>query len=268
MEQPIEKKYKSSSEYHPLTVIEFEEEDLKPKAEQLASDFGLKIRDKGTEPPDAILLLTQQHLELHRVRNAPASKPFRIDFTEETFQYRKLHGGARMLIKALGIKKTHPTIIDVTGGLARDSFLVASSGCPVIVYERNPVVAALLQNALSRAVQHPNTMEAAQRLQLIFTDATAALKEMSESGKNCDIIYIDPMFPQRSKSAKVKKDLQTLQFLIGQDPDTTELFEMAMSVATKRVVVKRPRKSPTLTNLKPSHTIEGSTIRFDVYLIG
>jgi 16S rRNA (guanine1516-N2)-methyltransferase len=76
------------------------------------------------------------------------------------------------------------------------------------------------------------------------------------------------MFPQRSKSAKVKKDLQALQFLIGQDPDTTELFEMAMLVATKRVVVKRPRKSPTLTNLKPSHTIEGSTIRFDVYLIG
>ena len=75
----------------------------------------------------------------------------------------------------------------------------------------------------------------------------------------------DPMFPERSKSASVKKEMQILQQLLGADLDTVQLFEQALRVATDRVVVKRPRIAPLISEMKPHHVVEGKASRFDVY---
>lgn len=268
MNQTIEKKHHDRPESRPLTGVDFAEESLRLAAEQLAADFGLGLVGENSSNFAAVLRLTQKHLELQIVRGDSTSRPLLIDFTGGAFRYRTLHGGAQMILKALGIKKSYrPTVIDVTGGMGRDSFLIASSGCRVSLYERNPVVAALLQDGLARAAAHPDTGETAKRIQLVFGDAVTALEEMARAGERTDIVYLDPMFPKRSKAAKVKKDLQTLQFLVGQNDDTEELFQRAMEVASRRVVVKRPRKAASITDLQPSHKIEGKTTRFDVYMI-
>jgi 16S rRNA (guanine1516-N2)-methyltransferase len=82
-----------------------------------------------------------------------------------------------------------------------------------------------------------------------------------------DVIYIDPMFPERGKTAAVKKDLATVQALHSNSSsvnDPEDLLGWAMAQPVERVVIKRPVKAPILGTVKPSHSITGKTVRFDV----
>ena len=101
-----------------------------------------------------------------------------------------------------------------------------------------------------------------QKLQFIFTDAISYLQSRDII---YDIIYLDPMFSDVDKRAKVKKDMQMLHALIGENNDADRLLELALSKAKKRVVVKRHKLSPFLNNQKPSHQIIGKSTRYDVY---
>jgi Putative SAM-dependent methyltransferase len=83
-----------------------------------------------------------------------------------------------------------------------------------------------------------------------------------------DIIYLDPMFPTRKKSASVKKNMQLLHSLLGEtavdtstsnndmpeqtvtfenkkDQDELTLVRTAYDVARYRVIVKRPIHAPS-----------------------
>ena len=75
------------------------------------------------------------------------------------------------------------------------------------------------------------------------------------------------MFPERGKTAAVKKDLATIQALHADSPtvnDPEALLLWAMAQEVERVVIKRPVKAPALGTMKPSHSITGKTVRFDV----
>jgi 16S rRNA (guanine1516-N2)-methyltransferase len=76
------------------------------------------------------------------------------------------------------------------------------------------------------------------------------------------------MFTDRRSSAAVKKDLSVLQALHASvENEDEQLFVWAMSQPVRRVVVKRPLKSPALHHRKPSHVIKGKAVRFDVYVL-
>jgi len=75
------------------------------------------------------------------------------------------------------------------------------------------------------------------------------------------------MFPERGKSAAVKKDLATVQALFtyaSGAPNAEALLTWAVAQPVDRVVVKRPVKAPSLGVSKPSYSIAGKTVRFDV----
>jgi 16S rRNA (guanine1516-N2)-methyltransferase len=74
------------------------------------------------------------------------------------------------------------------------------------------------------------------------------------------------MFPERRKSARVKKELQMLQMLVTNIPSEEKLMTAALETAGKRVVVKRPRRATFFANQPPSYSLSGKTIRFDVYI--
>ena len=82
-----------------------------------------------------------------------------------------------------------------------------------------------------------------------------------------DVIYLDPMFPVRSKSAQVKKEMRIFHQLVGADPDSDSLLDAALSQARYRVVVKRPRIAPALANTPPNYTLEGKSNRYDIYTL-
>lgn len=178
--------------------------------------------------------------------------PFRIDFHVGKLRYRASQLKNEMIAKAVGIKPDQtPSVIDATAGCGRDAFILSQLGCDVIAIEKNDVVFALLDDALSRA-GYP--------FKLVHADAVDFLGNLKIKP---DVIYLDPMFPVRKKSAKVKKEMQILEFLLKYE-DSAALFDIALQTAQKRVVVKRPKNAQTLTNKKPDMVYEGKTIRFDV----
>ena len=106
--------------------------------------------------------------------------------------------------------------------------------------------------------------EILDRMELISSDAHNYLKlpELTT-----DVVYLDPMFPERNKGALVKKEMQIFHNCFGLDDDSDALLNLALSIAGQRVVVKRPRIAPYLSNSKPSYTLEGKSNRFDIYLV-
>lgn len=221
------------------------------------------------------LVYTTEGLAL-RLSNEPSWGDIIVDFNSAALNYRKQHGGGRneALAKAIGIKgKDALSVIDCTAGMGNDSFVMASVGAHVTMLERSPVIAALLEDALKRIDDIP---ELSERLSLVKTDATDYLVSKGESkGKKndakclADVIYLDPMFPHKKKSALVKKEMRAFQQLLGADMDSARLLEAALNYAGKRVVVKRPGYAEPIqlkSGRRPNTAIESKKHRFDVYI--
>lgn len=200
-------------------------------------------------------------------KDKPNEKPFYIDFLSTKLFYRSQQAGLRKeyLARAMGAHpKDQPYIIDATAGLGRDSFILATLGFNVTMLEKSPIIHALLEDALQRAKQSSEDSPC-HRMTLIHADALTWLPENTD--KKPDVIYLDPMFPQRKKSAAVKKDMQILNNLLGHDEHISVLIETSLACATKRVVVKRPRLAAETTPKQPDFSLEGSSTRFDIYLV-
>jgi 16S rRNA (guanine1516-N2)-methyltransferase len=152
--------------------------------------------------------------------------------------------------------------VDATAGLGRDAFLLASLGAQVTLIERSPHVHARLAAGLEAAAADPATAEVVGRMTLLHGDARELLPTLSP-----DVVTVDPMHPERTSSALVKKDMRLLRELVGTDPDQLELMQAALVCARKRVVLKWPRKALPMQGLRaPSHQIVGKTLRYDVFM--
>lgn len=150
---------------------------------------------------------------------------------------------------------------DATAGLGEDSLLLAAAGFEVALFERNSVIAALLADALERASREPELAEIVSRMRLVVGDGVAGLQELEGP---VDAILLDPMFPAKRGSAAAKKKLQLLQRLEGPAAQETALLDAALSVRPRKVVIKRPLRGPFLAGKKPSYTLRGKLIRYDV----
>ncbi len=236
-------------------------------------------------------------------RRKQNQKPFYINLcpedTSQTGKRGSKIGGSDLLIKAVGPTKCDRDgrqgciIYDLTAGLGQDSLVLALNGAREIhMFERDPIVAALLHDAIRRlemlaTVKASDSrvikaLELSKKLFLHPGDSMEVMPVIIESGQapRPDVIYLDPMFPPRTKSAKVKKGMALLHGILETqniDSDSVqrrmeeecELLEEAYKRATTRVVVKRPLKAQTLgaiASIRPSYAIEGSLNRWDVYV--
>ena len=154
-------------------------------------------------------------------------------------------------------------LVDATAGLGRDAALLARAGWQLILLERQPLLHALLVDALQR------DPDMARRMQPLRVDSVEWLHARLHSAlPRPEVVCLDPMFPEREKSAAIKKDLAWLQQLcdVAPEEDESALLGAARALAGKRVVVKRPLRAPPLAGVSPSHALPGKTVRFDVYL--
>lgn len=239
---------------------------LLAEAEKLAEELDLPLVQVGDQY-QLLLKCTAKGLELIKPGD-PNLGPVRVEFTRGRSAFRRRQRKQELLVRAMGLKgDSPPAVIDGTGGLGRDSFILAAAGCRVQVFEREPIVAALLRDGLKRALLHPETAKIASRIRLTTGDTVNGLREIQQSGQGVNVVYLDPMFPERRKSARVKKELQMLQMLMTDAPYGEKLMGAALKTAEKRVVVKRPRRAAFFANQPPSHSLTGKTIRFDVYII-
>lgn len=258
----------------PISVMFFD--GLESRASILAAKLKLPLLaySKSSETQSNLALLVSEYgLEIiHLGKNSPG--PVSCNFTSGPLDYRRLHGGGKNqnLAKAIGIKsfKQNLYIIDVTAGLGRDAFVLAALGAKVLMLERNDILAALLADGIHRArmiegQKGEEFREVFERITLIKKDSINYLTALDDRSKP-DIIYLDPMFPSRQKSSKVKKEMQLLHRLIGPDEDSDKLLLLSKSKARYRVVVKRPIHARFLSDQEPSYSLKGNSTRYDIYL--
>jgi 16S rRNA (guanine1516-N2)-methyltransferase len=183
---------------------------------------------------------------------------------EVGFRAARVSKANEVVSKAIGCKPYYrPKVLDATAGMGRDSLIMALLGCEVIMHERNFAIFQLLQNALKRFKQQTNYSEVSERITLSHKNSIESFSNLEQ----VDVIYLDPMFPTRKKSALVKKEMRLFKLLAGDDPDADSLLLNALESSVKRVVVKRPKGAPLLADKKPSHEIVAKKFRYDVYLI-
>ncbi|VFP83051.1 Ribosomal RNA small subunit methyltransferase J [Candidatus Erwinia haradaeae] len=229
--------------------------------------FVLKKRWKFQHDPNALmaLVIKPSHLEL-RKRDEPLLGSVKVNFSSKKASYRRKFGGGRheAVAKAVGVTSNYfPDVLDATAGLANDAFVLASCGCRVRMLERHPVVAALLEDGLRRGYSD-HDIGFWLRIRLTLLDVPS-LFILSNIFPKPDVIYLDPMYPNKKKSALVKKEMRMLQFLVGIDQDAAQLLQFARTLAKKRVVVKRPRYAQVLAGIDTKDVIKTKNHRFDIY---
>ncbi len=251
---------------------------LIPRADILAQSLNLPLAQNATDricdlaTSDYYLAVTREgvclvHQDVHM------HGPICCDFTSAASIHRRKYGGGmgQAIARAVGITgRCKPQVLDVTAGLGSDTFVMASLGCHVVMIERHPIVQALLKDGIERAngaaLLDPELAPIVQRLSLHCVDAVAYLSDSSANHRP-DVIYLDPMYPERQKSAKVKKQMQAFHTVIGSDSDASELLQLSLKRAVHRVVVKRSLKAPCLKGPAPSYALTGKSTRFDVYAL-
>jgi 16S rRNA (guanine1516-N2)-methyltransferase len=212
------------------------------------------------------LHLGPERLELQDL--APgAPGPVFVDFTDGKSDFRRASMGKQQALpKAIGLKSGHrPAVVDATAGLGRDAFVLAALGCRVTLVERSPVFAALLEDGLARARLNLKIAPVVNRMQLVHSDSDIYLRQITESARP-DVVYLDPMYPHRSKSALVKKEMRFARAVVGDDEEAPALLATALKTARERVVVKRPRSAAPLAGPEPTVSIESKNTRYDVYV--
>ncbi|MBF0427539.1 MAG: class I SAM-dependent methyltransferase [Magnetococcales bacterium] len=209
-----------------------------------------------------VLTVTPERLEL-RERIKGYSQPAYVDFSTIIARLRRQEGLKQPLARAAGLKNgIRPNILDATPGLGRDAFVLAALGSVITMVERSRVTFALLADGMRRASEAG--LPEAGRMTLCQGDSVDFMAKI-ETNQRPDVIYLDPMHPERTKSALVKKEMRLLREVVGDDPDGDSLLKTALALATQRVVVKRPRLGAPLAGMTPHAVVTGKSVRYDLY---
>lgn len=191
-----------------------------------------------------------------RALHRPDYGPICADWQNAEMHSRIRAGRKQLLARACGLQKPgHPQVLDATAGLGRDGYVLSALGARVTLCERHPLIVELLRDAARRAQSD---------IEIIHAPAA----ELLRGGRGWDVVYLDPMYPEKAKAALPGKEMQLFRELTGGDADADALLEPALRAARKRVVVKRPRHAGLLAGREPSLQMQSNQARFDIYLTG
>ncbi|MCR5255137.1 MAG: class I SAM-dependent methyltransferase [Acetatifactor sp.] len=208
-------------------------------AELVRDEFGLKLTDGERE--------------------------LRGDFGAMKKRLKQANLERELLVKAARIKNSEGPVrvIDATAGLGEDSLLLAAAGFKVKMFEYDTTIFSLLSDAVERASEDEELKDIVKNMEVINGDSI----EYLQSGEcEADVIFLDPMFPERQKSAAVKKKFQLLQQLERPCGNEEELLSAAFNAKPKKIVIKRPVKGPCLGGKKPDYSLAGKAVRYDCFV--
>lgn len=188
---------------------------------------------------------------------------FHLDFTKLVQQQRSFPAPKQGAFnQALG-KKTK-RVLDATGGWGGDAMLMCLQGYQVTLFERDALMAVMLQDAFARcSSNHWMVDNQVTPPRVVFADA---ITELDKQRYPADCVYLDPMFPpKKKKSAAANKQMQLLHWLLEGQNDSSELASSAVNAAYQRVAVKRPNYADPLI-AKPCVQFSSKLLHYDVYL--
>lgn len=255
-----------------MPKLAYEISDSDNAAKEQAFYEALGIGDAFCNGEEVSHIISRQEGRLSLRLKASKAAPTVVDFLSPEMEYRiRTSGKKQGLARAVGLHRhAPPSVLDCTAGLGKEAFILASLGCRVTLLEKSALVHALLKDGLQRAAASGDRgiEEVIARMQLRHADARDWLATV-QAGQQAipEVVYLDPMFPTRKKSALVKKDMTALQQLLGPDDDVPGLLAQARQVALKRVVLKRPVGKIDIALPEPDFLVRGKTSQFAVYLV-
>ncbi len=190
----------------------------------------------------------------------------RGDFTKLLRRINKNNLNGELIVKAAKIKGLNRplNIFDATAGLGEDSFLLAAAGHCVTLYEQDSIIFSLLFDALKRAYEDERTKDIVKRMTVFNGDSIERMKNFREPP---DIIYLDPMFPERQKTALVKKKFQLIHNIEKPCDNEEELLNTAINANPRKIIIKRPVKGEYLAGIKPGYSLTGKAVRYDCIVL-
>lgn len=268
-------------------------QELLQSLQVVRDSLAVEIVDVKPEASVSYLLWNDSGLSF--VDESSGAKPLtlHLDFINDKQNYSRFsHRGKNELIaKAIGMSKGYRHVIDLTLGLAQDAWFLTELGAQVVGFERSPLVYLLVSDAqrrartINRTKKHFLLSAYVNSLQLLqkqvekpqtLTDFLGQYLNNSISDKVIDldlwasvdwasaVLYLDPMFPEKNKTALPRKEMQIFRGWVGADADSLELLKLAMQLPVDRIVVKRPMRAEPLLD-KVTHSFVGKTVRYDLY---
>ena len=205
---------------------------------------------------DFYLEFSPQSSRLSLKRNQSNEHGIFVDFEsdEQKYKQQRISSGKDLLARAIGVEPGI-SICDLTLGLAGDAFKLCYFGAQVVGFEKNEFVWALVKNATWRWNQTNKPL----LLNSINDDSTSA------PFANAEVFYLDPMF-NLVRTALPRKGMQYLDQITAPTAEKElEVILVGLKEAKKKLVVKRALKSDWLCGYKPSRSVEGKMVRFDIY---
>ncbi|MCR5584080.1 MAG: class I SAM-dependent methyltransferase [Lachnospiraceae bacterium] len=242
----------------------FEKGGERGSAEKLARTLGVEFTESPDSVKNADIILRYNKEGLFFESEGQA---LHGDFSKLRQRLEKGRVDHELLVKAAKFKGEKPedlAVIDATAGLGEDSVLLAFAGFKVTLYERDPIICALLKDTVRRALKVQWLSDAAKRMTVIEGDSIAELPKLLDPP---DMILLDPMFPAKKNSGLVKKKFQMIYLLERQSSDESDLMQAALAAHPRKIVVKRPADGPFLGDLKPGYSLSGKTIRYDCIVL-
>ena len=182
------------------------------------------------------------------------------DFSRMLPRLRQGRLQQELLVKAARIKGAEaPTAVDCTAGLGEDSLLLAAAGFTVTLFERDQTIAALLADALERAAADPRLAEAVGRMTLVADDSIASytLPEPPTMPPGPDV---SRAHQERREEESSSSSTISSSHARGKRPS----WRQALAAQPRKVVIKRPAKGALLAGMKPSYSVAGKAVRYDV----
>ena len=183
-------------------------------------------------------------------------------FREGKFRARiSQYQGESLLKKAIGWQSTSQKhILDTTGGLGHDAFILALLGQKITVLEKNTGLCILIEEALNNLPKLSYFNNARNNISIINKDSRAFLR----SAEHFDVIYIDPMFNSDKKLKRSKQMEFLANYLAEFDDPSIDFYQTKF----KRIVIKKEFRSSSGIKDDPAISFKGASIKYDVYLKG
>lgn len=195
------------------------------------------------------------------------NKKQRIDWARKlsAMHPRDLYKSKHLLLRSIwGKRTTPPFVLDGFAGMGADGYLMVYSGCQVLSCETKPAVFAILKDAYNRVYErsHSNYLS---KWCMMPQNVFDLIKSWPRHRVRPDVVYLDPMF-----KVDFRGQVKQYAWLLNQIGDQTvpqNVLQVALNFAIERVVVKRSIKSGFVDDKKPTYSISGKTIRYDIYQV-
>ena len=165
------------------------------------------------------------------------------------------------LKKAIGFKSSiSKKILDGTGGLGHDAFILALLGQEVTIIEKNIGLCILVEEAINNLPDISYFNLAKNKISIVNGDS----REYFDQIQDFDVIYLDPMFNSTKNIARTR----SLSFINEYLSDYDNPLDDFLAANYKRIVIKKELKASYGNLIEPTVSFRGSSIRFDVYVKG